>query len=147
MHEIMGNNAAILKILQMLQAHGVRSTKEAAKDLQNLVQTDIKKFTENFYKDFIIKEFEDYNRYKKLSLTKEQRKRLKGHTLWRYEYRHTSNLRCIFIVYNENNTNIPIILCAFKEDGDKKKGKKSYEDNIERAIKIFERDVKKKNEN
>lgn len=30
-----------------------------------------------------------------------------------------------------------ILLCAFNEDGDKTKGKNSYKDNINRAIRIY----------
>lgn len=137
----MDDDASILRVLQRLEFHGIRSTKDVLKDLQKLVQTDLENFTEVFFKDFIRKDFEDYNKFEKLHLSKKQKKRLNGQILRRYEYRNTSNLRCIFIVCNDNNNDIPIILCAFNEDGKKKKGKGSYKDNIERAIKIFEKVV------
>lgn len=121
----MSNEASIVKLLKELQRHGIYSTKEITKDLQKLVNTDIESFAEAFYKDFIRKDFENYNKFEKLRhLTSKQKKKLKGNFLRRYEYRNTSNSRCIFIVCMENNNNIPILLCAFNEDGDKKTGKK-----------------------
>ncbi len=132
--------ASIDKLLKELQRNRILSTKEIRKDLQKLVNTDIEGFIEAFYKDFIRKEFEDYNKFEKLRhLTKQQKKRLKGNLLRRYEYRNNSNLRCIFIVCTDNNDDVPILLCAFNEDGDKKSGKNSYNKNIDRAIDIFER--------
>ena len=75
----------------------------------------------------------------KLTLTKKQKIAIEGSILWRYEYRNTSNLKCIFIVKKENNSDIPILLCAFNEDETKKKGNDSYAYNIERAIEIIKR--------
>lgn len=144
----MGNEASIVRLLQRLHEHGIESTKEISKDLQKLVNTDIESFAEAFYKDFIRKDFENYNKFEKLRhLSSKQRKRLNGNFLRRYEYRNTSNLRCIFIVCMENNNDVPILLCAFNEDGDKKTGKKSYNKNIDRAIDIFERVMGGKNGN
>lgn len=139
----MDEEVSISRMLQRLQEeHGILCTKDARKDFQKLVQTDVNDFCQVFYKDFIRKDFDDYNRFEKLSIyNPKQKRRLKGQILRRYEYRNTSNLRCIFIVYQENNNDIPIILCAFNEDGNKKKGKGSYNSNIERAISIFERVV------
>ena len=57
--------------------------------------------------------------------------------MYRYEYRKNSNLRCIYMINNENNMNEIVLLCAFNEDGDKRKGRNSYKDNIERAIRIY----------
>lgn len=57
--------------------------------------------------------------------------------MWRYEYRNTSNLRCIFILETDNNNSNPILICAFNEDGDKGKGENSYEHNIKRAMEII----------
>lgn len=136
----MDNEASILLLIKELQRNGIRCTKDVKKDLQKLVNTDLENFIEVFLKDFIRKDFDNYNKFEILRhLTKQQRKRLKGNLLRRYEYRNTSNLRCIFIVYNDNNKSVPVILCAFNEDGDKKTGKKSYNKNIDRAIDIFER--------
>lgn len=136
----MDNEASILRLLQELDRHGIKSTKDIKKDLQKLVNSDIENFVEAFFRDFVRKDFDNYNKFEKLRhLTKQQKKRLKGNLLRRYEYRNTSNLRCIFIVYNDDTNNIPILLCAFNEDGDKKTGKMSYNKNIDRAIDIFER--------
>ena len=82
-----------------LGTHDIYSTKYIEKDLQKLVTTDIEDFVRTFYKDFIRKDFENYNKFEKLRhLTKAQKKRLNGNILRRYEYRNTSNLRCIFII-------------------------------------------------
>ena len=136
--------ASIDRLLQQLKKHGIESTKE----FRSLVTSDLENFTKVFFKDFIRKDFENYNRFEKLrNLTHKQKKRLKGNILRRYEYRNTSNLRCIFIIHNDNNKSIPIILCAFNENGDKKKGKQSYNKNIDRAIDIFERVLVSENEN
>ena len=103
------------------------------------MNSELEDFVEAFFKDFVRKDFDNYNKFKRLSLTPKQKKRLKGNLLRRYEYRNTSNLRCIFVVCNDDTNDVPILLCAFNEDGDKKTGKKSYNKNIDRAIDIFER--------
>ena len=140
--------ASIDRLLQQLKKHGIESTKEFRRDIKSLVTSDLENFTKVIFKDFIRKDFENYNRFEKLrNLTHKQKKRLKGNILRRYEYRNTSNLRCIFIIHNDNNKSIPIILCAFNENGDKKKGKQSYNKNIDRAIDIFERVLVSENEN
>ena len=111
--------ASIDRLLQQLKKHGIESTKEFRRDIKSLVTSDLENFTKVFFKDFIRKDFENYNRFEKLrNLTHKQKKRLKGNILRRYEYRNTSNLRCIFIIHNDNNKSIPIILCAFNENGD-----------------------------
>lgn len=144
----MNNEASIVRLLQELNRQGILSTKEIKKDLQKLVNTDIEDFTKIFFRDFARRDFENYNKFEKLrNLTKAQRKRLNGNLLRRYEYRNTSNLRCIFIVCTDNNNDVPILLCAFNEDGNKKTGKKSYNKNIDRAIDVFERVIGGKNEN
>ena len=135
----MKNNANITKLLQTLRRHDVYSSKDLEKDLQKLVTADIKKFAQNFYRDFSRKDFDNYNKYEKLRLNKSQKKKIDGNDLWRYEYRNTSNLRCIFIIYRDNNIDKTFILCAFNENGDKKSGKDSYKQNISRAIDIYER--------
>ena len=140
--------ASIDRLLQQLKKHGIESTKEFIRDIKSLVTSDLENFTKVFFKDFIRKDFENYNRFEKLrNLTHKQKKRLKVNILRRYEYMNTSNLRCIFIIHNDNNKSIPIILCAFNENGDKKKGKQSYNKNIDRAIDIFERVLVSENEN
>ena len=135
----MEKNAEIFRLLQYLQNEGIRVTEDFVKDIHKLIQTDIKNFALQFFKDFARKDFENYNRFEKLKLTKEQRIMLEGNVLWRYEYRNTSNFRCIFIVQKGHNSNIPILLCAFNENGGKKKGENSYNHNIRRAIEIIQK--------
>lgn len=135
----MEKNIEILRLLQYLQNEGIMATKNFVKDIQKLVQTDVESFASQFYKDFVRKDFENYNRFEKLKLTKQEKAEIDGNILWRYEYRNTSNFRCIFIVEKDNNDNIPILLCAFRENGQKKKGLDSYSHNIKRAIKIIKK--------
>ena len=135
----MGKEDQLYRLFQYLQEEGIRVTEEFVKDILKLVKTNIKAFASQIYKDFARKDFENYNRFEKLKLTKQQKLKIEGKNLWRYEYRNTSNLKCIFIVENGNNTDIPILLCAFNEDGDKKDGENSYAHNIERAIEIIKR--------
>ena len=125
--------------MQYLQNEGIRVTKDFVKDIQRLIQTDVETFASQFFKDFARKDFENYNRFEKLKLTKQQKARIEGKILWRYEYRNTSNFRCIFIVEKAHNGNSPILLCAFNEDGEKKRGNNSYDHNIKRAIDIIQK--------
>ena len=62
-------------------------------------------------------------------------KKLKGKSLYRYEYRNDSNLRCIYLLEDEYNK--ITLLKAFNEDKGKTKGKGSYDFNIEQAIEIY----------
>lgn len=114
-------------------------TVDFVKDVQKLIQTDVETFVSQFFKDFSRKDFENYNRFEKLKLTKQQKASIDGNILWRYEYRNTSNFRCIFIVEKTHNSNIPILLCAFNENGGKKRGDNSYNHNIKRAIDIIKK--------
>ena len=127
----------IIEMLRLLKINGIYSTSEFEKDLSKLVNSNVKKFIKIFSKDIRRRNFEDFNRFEMLNLDKKQHKRLNGSNLYRYEYRGTSNLRCIYTIINENNIDKIFLLCAFNEDGDKTKGKKSYKDNIERAIRIY----------
>ncbi len=135
----MGKDTEILRLIQYLQNEGIFATEEFVKDLQKLIQTDVEKFAAQFFKDFSRKDFENYNRFEKLKLTKKQKQILEGNILWRYEYRNASNFRCIFIVQRDNNTNIPILLCAFNENGGKKRSDGSYNHNIKRALDIIKK--------
>lgn len=135
----MDRNDEILRLLQYLQNEGIRVTKDFKKDIQKLILTDLEAFASQFYKDFARKDFENYNRFEKLKLTKQQKAMINGNILWRYEYRNTSNFRCIFIVEKAHNSNIPILLCAFNENGGKKRGDNSYNHNIKRAIDIIKK--------
>lgn len=120
-----------------LERKGIFCTDEVIKDFQKLVSTEINTFIETIFRDFSRMKFYDYNRFEILHLNSLQKKKIKGNNLWRYEYRNTSNLRCIFIICNDNNKDIPILLCAFIEDGSKKNGNKTYNKNIDKAIDIF----------
>lgn len=133
----MNNESEIVEMLNLLKKNKIYSTPEFEKDLLNLVNASVKTFIKIFYQDIRRKNFEQYNRYEKLKLTKKQRENLGGNNLYRYEYRKNSNLRCIYMINNENNMNEIVLLCAFNEDGDKRKGRNSYKDNIERAIRIY----------
>lgn len=133
----MSKNNQILKLLQYLQNEGIMATNDFVRDIQKLIRTDIEKFALQFFRDFSRKNFERYNRFEKLTLTKKQKEEIGGIILWRYEYRNTSNFRCIFILQKEQNSNIPILICAFNEDGEKRNGANSYNHNIERAINII----------
>lgn len=135
----MSNGNEIETMLKLLTINNIYSTEEFKKDLLKLVNTNVKKFVKNFYRDIRRRNIEQYNRFEKLKLTKKQKEILEGNDLYRYEYRNDSNLRCIYIINNDNNSNDDktILLNAFNEDGDKFKGKKSYKDNIDRAIRIY----------
>lgn len=135
----MEKGTEILRLLQYLQNEGIRVTKDFVKDIQKLILTDVEMFASQFFKDFSRKNFEHYNRFEKLKLTKQQREEIDGNILWRYEYRNTSNFRCIFIIENVENINMPILICAFNENGNKKRGQNSYNHNIDRAIKIIKK--------
>ncbi len=134
----MSKRESILQTLKLLEIRGIRSVPTLVKDLESLINGNEKVFLKNFYKDFLRWNLK-LNKFEILNLNKSQKKRLNGLNLMRYEYRwNKSNIKCIFIVIEDNNNDVPVILCAFTEDGDKKKGKKSYNDNIERAISIVE---------
>lgn len=133
----MSNENIIVEMLRILKQNNIYSTPDFKKDLIKLVNTDINKFIENFYKDIRRKNFKQYNRHEILSLNKKQKEKLNGNNLYRYEYRKNSNLKCIYVIENENNIEEIILLCAFNEDGDKTKGKNSYKNNINRAIRIY----------
>lgn len=133
----MNNENAIVEMLRILRQNNIYATPDFKKDLVKLVNTDINKFIENFYKDIRRKNFKQYNRHEMLSLNKKQKEKLNGKNLYRYEYRKNSNLKCIYLVETENNMEEIILLCAFNEDGDKTKGKNSYKNNINRAIRIY----------
>lgn len=133
----MSNENDIVEMLRLLKINNIYSTKEFERDLVKLVSTNVKKFVKNFTRDIIRKDFEQFNRFEKLKLTKKQRENLNGNDLYRYEYRNDSNLRCIYVINNDNNNKEIILLSAFNEDGNKDKGKNSYKDNIDRAIRIY----------
>ena len=136
----MERNYQIIRFLQYLQNEDIRVTDDFVKDLRKLILTDIDTFTSQFYKDFTRKNFKKYNRFEILKLTKQQRAEIGNNILWRYEYRNTSNFRCIFTIAKDNNNiDFPLLLCAFNENGQKKNGSDSYNHNIKRAIQILKK--------
>ncbi len=133
----MSQENSIIEMLKLLSINNIYSSTEFEKDLVKLVNSNVKRFIKLFSRDLIRRNFEDFNRFEILNLDRKQRTKINGNNLYRYEYRNTSNLRCIYTIINENNIDKIFLLCAFNEDGDKTKGKKSYKDNIERAIRIY----------
>ena len=133
----MSQENLIIEMLKLLSINNIYSSTEFEKDLVKLVNSNVKRFIKLFSRDLIRRNFEDFNRFEILNLDRKQRTKINGNNLYRYEYRNTSNLRCIYTIINENNIDKIFLLCAFNEDGEKTKGKKSYKDNIERAIRIY----------
>lgn len=129
---------ALIEMLRLLEKHNVYPSKQFMRDIKSLVKTDIKKFIKDFTKNFLRVNLKEHKKFERLGTTPSQNKRLNGNALFRYEYRNTSNLRCIYMVLNVNNINETHLLCAFNEDGNKHSGKNSYDLNIKRAIRIYE---------
>ena len=134
----MDTNDSLLKMFQILETHNVYASEQFFDDIRKLVKTDLEKFIRDFVRNFTRVDLKDLKKYERLSISKKQKLRLDGNSLFRYEYRNSTNLRCIYMVKNVNNINETYLLCAFNEDGNRSKGKNSYKDNIERAIKIYE---------
>ena len=84
----MSNENDIVEMLRLLKINNIYSTKEFERDLVKLVSTNVKKFVKTFYRDIRKKNFEDFNRFEKLKLTRKQRELLNGNDLYRYEYRN-----------------------------------------------------------
>ena len=74
----------IIEMLKSLKVNNIYATEEFEKDITKLVLTNVKKFVRNFYRDIRRKNFEEYNRYERLSLNKPQKELLKGKALYRY---------------------------------------------------------------
>lgn len=127
-----------IQMFALLESHGVYASKPFVKDISELVKTDTNKFIANFTRDLSRSNLKENNRYERLKLTKSQSKRLDGNSLFRYEYRNSSNLRCIYMIIDENNNKKTFLLNAFNEDGNKKAGKNSYSFNIKRAITTYQ---------
>lgn len=139
----MNNENDIIKMLDALKKNDVLCSLDFKNDILKLISTNAKGFIKKFYHDMIRKNYNQLNRFEVLKLNRKQRNELNRNDLYRYEYRSNSNLRCIFTIVNVNNIEKVILLCAFNEDGNKTKGKNSYKDNIERAIRIYFNIVKK----
>lgn len=134
----MNTDDSLLKMFKILEEHGVYASEQFFDDIRSLVKTDIKKFIRDFTRNFMRSNLKDYKKFERLKTSASQNKRLNGNALFRYEYRNSSNLRCIYMVKDVNNNKETLLLCAFNEDGNKRMGKNSYDFNIERAIKIYE---------
>lgn len=130
---------SIIRMLQALEDRNIRATNEFEKDIVRLVNSDVKDFIRRFYKEITRADLILLKKYERLKLNHIQNEKMNGNSLFRYEYRKTSNLRCIYVIKNEESSyqNI-ILLCAFNEDAGKVKGKGAYNFNIERAIKIYQ---------
>lgn len=131
----LGATEDFLVMLEVLKIHDIYATNQFFNDICKLVKTDKIKFIHDFQRDMIRVDKTKHNRYERLSLTSNQSQKLKGKSMYRYEYRNTSNLRCIYIIEDEHNR--IILLKAFNEDKTKTKGKGNYDINIERAIRIY----------
>lgn len=128
----------IILFFQKLQNEGILSTKDFLEDIRRIITSDVNNFVKKAYKALSRINL-DYSKFETLKLTNIQRKKMEGNLLRRYEYRKNINLKCIFFIQKEDNVNIPILLCAFIEDGDKSKGKDSYKHNIDREVNIYEK--------
>lgn len=124
----------MFKVLAM--QYSVFASPQFYKDICDLVKTDKKKFIRDFLRDFSRINLKDKKRYERLRLNSKQTKDMDGKSLFRYEYRNSSNLRCIYMIEDENNRSV-ILLNAFNEDSNKHKGKNSYDFNITRAINTY----------
>ena len=127
----------IIRMLEVLRnKHDVKYTKEFQKDLCKLNKHPSIKFIQTFSWIFMKKKF-DPGKFEVIKdLTREQLEILGDNKLCRFEYREGKNLRCIFCV-DSGYTDF-MLLCAFIEDGSRKKGPDSYAYNISRAIEIYQ---------
>ena len=113
----------IIEMLRLLKINGIYSTSEFEIDLVKLVNSNVKRFIKLFSRDLIRRNFEDFNRFEILNLDRKQRTKINGNNLYRYEYRNTSNLRCIYTIINENNIDKIFLLCALMKMETKQKEK------------------------
>lgn len=122
-------------MFNVLKTKNVFTDPKVIKKLAKLITNDIDDFIDNFLIDFTIKDF-SLNRFEILSLSKSDKKKIDNNLLYRYEYRKKSNLRTIFVMLNENNE--LLVLEAFNENGNKTKGKDSYDKAIKNAINNYQ---------
>ena len=129
------------KLIERLEIYGIKTTNLFKRDLNRLVKNNKKEFIDVFYneaklfKDGQYREYNKYEQLKKNRMTEKQIKKLKGVSLWRYEYRKNNyNLKCL-CAYLEGE---PTFLCAFIEDENKRNGNKTYLSNIDRVIGMLE---------
>lgn len=137
-------NSKLIETLQRLEIKGYEFTEKFLDDLHKILKNDndIENFAKVFYRDVIRLPETNNNQYagkfEVLRLQKNLNRRLNNNFLLRYEYRTKTNLRCIFVREIVDNKCRYTFLCAFNEDRSRKKGANSYNDNIEKAIRIFE---------
>lgn len=129
------------KLIERLEIYGIKTTNLFKRDLNRLVKNNKKEFIDVFYNEaklFKDGQYREYNKYellKKNRMTENQKNKLKGISLWRYEYRkYNYNLKCL-CAYIEGQ---PTFLCAFIEDENKRNGNKTYISNIDRVIGMLE---------
>ena len=132
----MRDDPNFLFMAKLLDEQGIRSTKEFISDISAIITSNKSKFIE-FFTTNILNADMLLQKYEKLNLKPNQKRSIFNNLLYRLEYRKDKlNIKCIFIVEKNNNNKI-INLCAFSEKNDKSKGKYTYKDNIERAIRIY----------
>ncbi len=128
------NKDKFYKSFEYMRKFGFDYSKQFLKDISKLVTSNVEAFLESCRKDFSINKLNNYNKFEKLNLSLNQAKRLKGLSLYRYEYRKESNIRIIYTIIVNNTV---YAVCAFNEDSSKRKSKDSYNANINRAINII----------
>ena len=132
----MKNDQNFLLMAKLLNEHGIECTDEFISDITTIITSNKTKFVE-----FFLTKIQNANmllqKYERLNLKQNQKRNILNNSLYRLEYRKDKlNVKCIFIVEKSNNNKI-INLCAFSEKDDKTKGRYTYKDNIERAIRIY----------
>ena len=132
----MSNIDKFYLFFSMMEKHNFMFSQDVVRDLNKLVKNDIDVFIHQLAKDFLIMNYDDYNRFERLNLKSTQKQLLRGGNLYRYEYRKKSNLRVLFATRIKSKT---IFLCAFNENQGKRHSKDAYNKNIERAIDILNR--------
>ncbi|MBQ9279975.1 MAG: hypothetical protein IJ215_02880 [Clostridia bacterium] len=135
----MGIQEELSYLIEVLKSYHIEVTQEFYSDILKNVKGGFKDFAKRMIQDFRTRDF-NLNKHEILNLNSTQKRQLNYLNLYRYEYRNNINLRCMYIIENEHKLNENIILlCAFLEDGNKKKGPNSYKENIEKAISIYEK--------
>lgn len=133
----MDTQAEITQMFQYLGAQGIEATTVFIEELSNIIRKPNQKFIQTFSTDIsIFADSKEGGKFKELSMHNADWKKIIGEAkMYRYEYRKDyKNLRCLFVV-DENG--ICVFLKAFVEDGGKKKGSKSYNTNIELALRDY----------
>lgn len=120
---------------EVLKYSGVFTNYQVIKKLSKLVDGDIDNFSKTFSTYISQKDF-SYNKFELLKLSSTDKKKIDNNLLYRFEYRKNSNLRIIFVFMIEGNN--VLVVDAFNENGNKTKGKDSYDKAIKNAIRNYE---------